>query len=110
MIFKRAIHELYHTRCLKIKNFQQKVSAMTLRKKLKIHLFLKYDVIEHMKMNVRNILMLYFVSVMIAQHAFHNLSHRQKYHYCRIKYAQNFCALSFNENNVNINAQNCDLV
>ena len=96
-------------RYLKIKNFLQKVSTITLRKKLKIHFF-KYDVIKHIKMNARNILMLYFVFVMIAQHVFYNFLHRQKYYYCRIKYAQNFCALFFDKNNVNVNAQNRDLV
>ena len=80
-----------------------------LRRKLKIHFFFKYDVIEHIKMNVRNILMLYFVSVMTAQHAFYNFSHHQKYHYYRIKDAQNSCALFFDENNVNVDAQNCNL-
>ena len=54
--------------------------------------------------------MLYFIFVMIARHVFHNVSHRQKYCYCRIKYAQNFCALFFNEKNIKINLRNRDFV
>ena len=106
LVFKRAIRELHHTRCLEIKNFPQEVSAVTLRRELEIYPSLKYDAIEHMKMDARGTLMLYFVSVMAAQHAFHNLSHRQKYRYCRIRYAQDPCALPFDEDSVNVGAQN----
>ena len=61
-------------------------------------------------MNAQNILMLYFISVMTARHAFHNVSHHQKYHYCRIKYAQNFYALLFDEKNVKIDLRNYDFI
>ena len=60
-------------------------------------------------MNAQDILMLYFISVMTARHAFHNVSHYQKYRYCRIRYAQNSCALSFDEKNVKVDLRNRDL-
>ena len=53
--------------------------------------------------------MLYFIFVITAQHAFYDFLHHQKYCYCRIKYAQNFYILFFDENNINVDAQNRDL-
>ena len=87
LIIKRVIYQLHYKYCLKIESFLQKVSAVTLRKELKIYFFFKYNMIEHMKRNVRKILILYFVSVMTAQHAFYNFLHCKKYYYCRIRYA-----------------------
>ena len=106
LVSKRAIRELHHTRCLEIQKFPQEVSTTTLRRELEIHPDLKYDAIEHMKMDAQGTLMLYFVSVMAAQHAFDNLSHRQKYRCCRIRYAQDPCARPFDEDSVNVGPQN----
>ena len=106
LIFKRAIRELHHTRCLEIQNFPQEVSATTLRRELETHPALKCDAIEHMEMDAQGTLILYFVSIVAAQQACDNLSHRQKYRRCRIRYAQDPCARPFDVDSANVGAQN----
>ena len=89
---RKAIFDHHHTRCLKVVNFPEQISAQRFRADLNTCLKMDFDRVTYMHKRKDGILELHFSSVDWAGHAFGMLSSYRAYRGCTPLFAPDPCA------------------